>query len=187
MASAKAPKIDNKFSSNGSQTISGLAAVLQDMWHYAALINPPSDRRISTFEGDRENAGLIGKCKAYETLLRKIDEWSVECLPAFCEVALADSKEINSIEQMQSEIGKFWLALAQVANDNNIDPYTGNFKHEYILTDGDQEQEHRMLTNDEADELNHRIASEPGNPWWWAKNVNPSGRAGSQWGWHNPK
>lgn len=45
---------------------------LQDAWHYATLI---LDRSNSTFDGDREYPeGIRGQMKAYEQLLKKIDQ-----------------------------------------------------------------------------------------------------------------
>jgi len=56
------------------------------------------------------------------------------------------------------------------------------FKSEWILTDGSEQTDRRMLTDSEADELNRQAKDATGGNWWWARNVNPSGRAGnSQW------
>lgn len=168
----------NKFNSNGPETINHLAGAIQDMWHYAALIKPPPDGRISTFVGAREYNGVIGMCKAYEALISKIAAWQMEYLPDFCELDLKENSEITTIAQMIEQVGYYITAINAVALANNIDGYSGNFKYEYILTDGDEERERVMLTKDDAEELNRKVKIQTAGTLWYALNV--SGRAGSQ-------
>jgi len=102
-----------------------LCGAIQDMWHYAALIKPPPDGRVSTFEGSREYKGLIGKLQAYEALVAKVEGWQLDCLPAFTELTMPDLYDIDTLAQLLEHTGYIIHAINVVAQANRIDAYAG--------------------------------------------------------------
>lgn len=116
-----------------------LAAVLQDMWHYAALIKPPSDGRESTFVGDRSYAGLIGKLKAFETLLRKVDQLSaIEDFQGFYGLSV---EGIHNEVALLEHTGYIIHAINTVAAREGICAYQGKV----IAEMGEEEQAEEVL------------------------------------------
>jgi len=112
--------------------VNQLCAALQDMWHYAALIKPPSSGLVSTFDGDKYHAGLPGLIRAYDSLRVKISAWQIECLPAFCGVSLPESAELNTLEEMREHVGYAIHAINVVAQANGINAYHGKLSKEVL-------------------------------------------------------
>lgn len=102
-----------------TRTKNQLAGALQDMWHECALIlGEPS-----TFEGDRHHVGLRGKLRAYDALREKLDAWSIDSLPAFNNLFIAENPE--NMKDMQTSARLVFSSVKEVCADNNIDGWSG--------------------------------------------------------------
>ncbi len=79
------------------EDFSKLCANMQDAWHYASRITNDAG---SVFNGEREYAGLMGKCKAYLQLTSICRNWQREETP---EIVLGLDLVINYIENIEQE------------------------------------------------------------------------------------
>jgi hypothetical protein len=105
-----------------------LAAILQDCWHYAALIRPPADGRVSTFLGESEHAGLIGKLNAYDRLREKLIGLSYDCFPIVSELSVHRVNLIDTEVQLREQTGYAITVINTLAEANDIDAYAGEAK-----------------------------------------------------------
>lgn len=105
-------------------TIPILAAKLQDMWHYAALIKPPADGRVSTFDGSGYYEGLQGKLRAYEGLRNNVISLQYNDFTEFDECNLLPVEAIKNEVQLVEQTGYAIHAINVTAQKNCINAYS---------------------------------------------------------------
>jgi hypothetical protein len=103
-----------------------LAADLQDMWHYALLLNPSvAPGQDSTFLGESEYSGLRGQLDCYENLVNRVSCWQYSELPSFANLSLCPMLYIKDLPQLRYNARQAFKAVCAVAADLAIDAHAG--------------------------------------------------------------
>lgn len=93
-------------------------AVLQDLYHYALRA---LDDGMSVFAGDRDYKGLLGRLECYDLAWEKLRR-----LYLGVDYGLRHPRDIQDITQLKPTARKLLNAVKELAEQNKINPRTGN-------------------------------------------------------------